>query len=88
VLYLGDAVCGGRLDVGVPDGEVGQHTLLGRSPEAIRELIPDKPKSRRALARLLAQPFDVLAFGHGAPIRDGAPAALRRFLKRANVWST
>ena len=86
VLYVGDAICGGRLDVGVPDGDVGQYTLLGRSPEAIRQLIPDVPKARAALERLLDHDFHVLAFGHGAPVTEMPRAALHRFLSHTALW--
>ena len=67
VLYVGDAICGGRDDIGLPEGEVGQYTLMGRSPELIARLIPDGKKARAALEHLLRYDFDVLAFGHGAP---------------------
>lgn len=86
VLYVADAVCGGRDDIGVPDGEVGQYTLIGRTPEQIRRLIPDPLKARQALERLLRHDYDVLAFGHGAPVPRDPHAALRRFLARDELW--
>lgn len=85
-LYVGDAICGGRDDIGLPAGEVGQYTLMGRSPEEIGRLIPDVPEARGALQRLLRYDFDALAFGHGAPVVRAPHAALRRFLARRDVW--
>ena len=66
---------------------MGQYTLLGRSPEAIRQLIPDVPKARAALERLLDHDFAALAFGHGSPALSEPRAALRRFLDRDDVWT-
>jgi hypothetical protein len=85
-LFVGDAVCGGRNDIGLPDGEVGQYTLFSRSPEQIQKLIPDLLKARAALERLLTLEFDVLAFGHGAPVLRDPHGAVRRFLGRDDVW--
>lgn len=87
-LYVGDAVCGGRDDIGLPGGEVGQYTMMGRSREEIRRTIADVPKARGALERLLRHDFDALAFGHGAPVLSDPHAALRRFLAREDLWGT
>lgn len=86
VLYVGDAICGGREDIGLAEGEVGQYTLMGRTPEQIRRLIPALVKARRALERLLELDFDALAFGHGAPVLRDPHAALRRFLASEDGW--
>jgi hypothetical protein len=86
VLYVGDAVCGGRDDIGLPEGEVGQYTLLGPSPEEVGRLVPDLPAAHRALQGLLRLGFDALAFGHGSPVVRDSHAALRRFLARRDVW--
>ena len=86
VLYVGDAVCGGREDTGLAEGEVGKYTLMGRTPEQIRSLIPDLVKARRALERLLELDFDALAFGHAAPVLRNPHAALRRFLASEDFW--
>ena len=70
----------------MPEGEVGQYTLMRRAPEQVQCLIPDLPKARRALERLLRHDFDALAFGHGAPVLQDSHAALRRFLAREDMW--
>jgi glyoxylase-like metal-dependent hydrolase (beta-lactamase superfamily II) len=71
LLIIGDAVCGGRADVGIPDGEVGIHDM---------NYVPDREKARMSLARLMNYPFDAICFGHGSPILHGAKAALQRFI--------
>ena len=86
VLYVGDAICGGRDDISLPEGEVGQYTLMGREPELVRRLIPDLSAAQRALERLLRYEYDVLAFGHGASVVHDPHAALRRFLARQDLW--
>ena len=73
LLIVGDAVCGGRADIGVPEGEIGIFTNQ-------LEAISDREKARNSLMGLTAYPFDAICFAHGTPIRHQAKAALQRFL--------
>ena len=73
LLIVGDAVCGGRADIGVPDGEVGIFTNQ-------LEAISDRGEARKSLVGLMDYPFDAICFAHGTPIRHQAKAALQRFL--------
>ena len=78
VLIIGDALCGGRADLGVPDGEVGRHPNTGPYT-----LLPQAQESAR---KLLEHPFESVGFGHGTPILHNGRAILRRYLERADTW--
>ncbi len=73
LLIVGDAVCGGRADIGVPEGEIGIFTNQ-------IEHIPDRQKARNSLVDLMEYPFDAICFAHGSPILYQAKAALQRFI--------
>ena len=73
VLIVGDAFCGGRADIGVPNGAVGRSTTF-TIPAA------NQFQARQSAKRLLNQPFDSMCFGHGSPILHKAKAALERFI--------
>lgn len=73
VLIIGDALCGARADIGIPDGEVG----IYRSRP-----IPDVLATAAMFGRLLEHPIGVIAFGHGKPVREDARGALDRFATR------
>ena len=73
LLIVGDAICGGRADIGVPDGEIGIFTTQ-------LEAISDRGEARNSLISLMKYPFDAICFAHGTPIRHQAKAALQRFL--------
>ena len=73
LLIVGDAVCGGRADIGVPEGEIGIFTNQLAA-------ISDRQKARSSLIGLMEYPFDAICFAHGTPIRHQAKAALQRFL--------
>ncbi len=73
LLIVGDAVCGGRADIGVPEGEIGIF------PNQL-ESIPDCQKARDSLMGLMEYPFGAICFAHGSPIRHRAKAALQRFI--------
>ena len=73
LLIVGDAVCGGRADIGVPEGEISIFTNQ-------LEAISDRQKARNSLIGLMQYPFDAVCFAHGTPIRHRAKAALQRFL--------
>ena len=72
LLIVGDAVCGGRADIGVPDGEIGIFTTQLAA-------ISDRQKARNSLMGLMDYSFDAICFAHGTPIRYQAKAALQRF---------
>lgn len=73
VLVIGDALCGGREDIGVPDGEIGIFTT--------RHMVDGKAV-RLTLTRLLEIPYVAICFGHGAPVLDNPHGVLSRFLQR------
>ena len=73
LLIVGDGVCGGRADIGVPEGEIGIFTNQ-------LSAISDRQKARKSLVDLMEYPFDAICFAHGTPIRHQAKAALQRFL--------
>lgn len=73
VLIVGDALCGGREDLGVSDGEIGIFTT---------QHILDPQAARLTFTGLLDVPFTAICFGHGAPVLDNPQPALRRFLQR------
>ena len=73
LLIVGDAVCGGRADIGISEGEIGIFTNQ-------LEAISDRRKARNSLVGLMEYPFDTICFAHGSPIRHQAKAALQRFL--------
>ena len=73
LLIVGDAVCGGRADIGVPEGEIGIFTNQ-------LEAISDRGAARSSLMGLMEYRFDAISFAHGTPIRHQAKAALQRFL--------
>lgn len=77
VLILGDVLCGGRKDQGIPDGQIG---LSG--PEYVFDL----NSARRGLRRLLDHSFEVLCFGHGTPVSEEPKARLRQFLDSDQSW--
>ena len=73
LLIVGDAVCGGRADIDVPDGEIGIFTNQFAA-------ISGRQEARKSLVGLMKYPFDAICFAHGTPIRHQAKAALQRFL--------
>ena len=73
ILIVGDAFCGGRADVGVPEGAVGRYTSVA-VPSAKQH------EARLSAQHLLSQPFDSMCFGHGSPLLHNAKAALERFI--------
>ena len=75
ILLVGDAVCGGRADVGVPEGEIGIF------PRQLKHVL-DRQKARNSLVGLMEYPFDAIGFAHGSSILHQAKAALQRLLTR------
>lgn len=76
-LLVGDALCGGRADIGVAEGEVGIFSTA---------YIDDVEAAYGSLAQLLRLPFETICFGHGSPVRSAPHAALSRFLRRDDLW--
>ena len=73
LLVIGDAVVGGRADLGIPHGELGVH------PQARIASLRNEA-ARKTLKGLLTYPFDAICLGHGTPILENAKAALLRFI--------
>lgn len=77
-LIVGDALCGGRKDRGVPDG-----SLWVNGPE----YFPDLQAARRALRKLGRHSFERLCFAHGSPITQAAKAKLDEFIENDDSWA-
>lgn len=75
LLIVGDALCGGRADIGIPDGEIGIHPNRFHMKH-----VTNIQEAQDPLRRLMECPFDAICFGHGSPILHGAKAALQRFI--------
>ena len=73
LLIIGDAVCGGRADIGIPDREIGVHPID-------RMATFQNEGARKTLGDLMEYLFDAICFGHGTPILSNAKAALQRFI--------
>ena len=73
LLIIGDAVCGGRTDIGVPDGEVGIYWTRYKP-------LTDFHDVRSSLHQLMEYPFEAMCFGHGSPILSQAKKTLGRFI--------
>ena len=78
VLLIGDILSGGRCDAGIPDGGLGI---------AFPEYVPELGSIRISLRRLIDLEFEVLAFGHGLPVRDDAKSKLREYTASEQVWT-
>lgn len=65
------------------DGEISfvPDSLMGDDPDEVKQGLTTR------LAELLddAEPFDILLFAHGSPIRDGGRAALSEFVEEAQA---
>jgi hypothetical protein len=76
-LLVGDALSGGREDQGIPAGEVALHAP---------RYVADFARAHASLSRLLDFRFEVVGFGHGAPILAGGRAAVARCLGAEVAW--
>ena len=81
VLIVGDGVCGGRKDMGIPDGEIS-------IPIPFAKYIADIKKSRDSLHKLLAYPFEKMCFVHGTPVFQSPKSIFRRFLENDEIWES
>ena len=79
VLIVGDLFAGGRLDKGIPDGELA---LIG--PEHISDFLI----TRKSLYRLLGYHFEVMCFAHGTPVFDNPKDKLKQYLDSDHIWDT
>lgn len=79
ILIIGDALCGGRADIGIPDGEIGIY------PNQMKN-ISDIQKARNSISRLREYSFESMCFGHGSPILYQAKEAFQRFIEREDIW--
>ncbi len=76
-MIVGDAVCGGRMDRGVPDGE-----LWINGPEYVADL----SRARSSLRKLARHAFEKMCFGHGSPITTGASDLFVRLVEDDAAW--
>lgn len=76
-MIVGDLVCGGRKDRGIPDGD-----LWINAPEYIADL-QDARISLRALGK---HSFEKLCFGHGSPITQAAKDVFNEFIENDGAW--
>ena len=76
-MIVGDLVCGGRKDRGVPDGE-----LWINAPEYIADL----QNARNSLRKLGEHSFEKLCFGHGSPITQAAKDVFNEFIENDGAW--
>lgn len=75
---MGDALCGGRKDRGVPDG-----SLWVNGPE----YFPDLQAARMGLRKLGQYSFERLCFAHGSPIMQGAKEKLNELIENDDSWA-
>lgn len=78
-MIVGDAVCGGRKDRGIPDGEIWIN-----APEYI---VADMSGARDSLRKLAGHSFERMVFGHGSPILCGASDRFTAFLEDDEAWA-
>ena len=76
-MIVGDAVCGGRMDRGVPDGEIWINAP---------EFVADLTRARSSLWKLVRYAFDKMCFGHGSPILRAASVRFAAFVEGDRVW--
>ncbi|MDE3000487.1 MAG: hypothetical protein OXU79_15540 [Gemmatimonadota bacterium] len=78
-MIVGDAVCGGRRDRGIPDGEIWIN-----APEYV---IADLSGARESLRKLSGHSFERMVFGHGSPILHAAGDRFTAFLEDDAAWA-
>ena len=78
-MIVGDAVCGGRKDRGIPDGEIWIN-----APEYI---VADLFRARDSLRKLAGHSFERMVFGHGSPILLDASDRFTAFLEDDKAWA-
>ena len=78
-MIVGDAVCGGRKDRGIPDGEIWIN-----APEYI---VADMSSARDSLRKLAGHPFERMVFGHGSPILRAASDRFTALLEDDEAWA-
>ena len=76
-MIVGDLVCGGRMDRGVPDGQLWIH-----APEYIQDL----QDARNSLRKLSEYSFAKLCFCHGTPITQSAKDVFNEFIENDGAW--
>ena len=76
-MIVGDLLCGGRKDRGVPDGELWIH-----GPEYSLDL----KDSRNSLRKLSEYSFEKLCFGHGSPITQASNDVFNEFIENDGAW--
>ncbi|MDE2889222.1 MAG: hypothetical protein OXR72_13515 [Gemmatimonadota bacterium] len=78
-MIVGDAVCGGRKDRGIPDGEIWIN-----APEYV---VAGLSGARESLRKLSGHSFQKMAFGHGSPILHAAGDRFTAFLEDDAAWA-
>ena len=76
-MIVGDLVCGGRKDRGVPDGDIWKN-----APEYISDL----HDARNSLRKLGEHSFEKMCFAHGTPIMQAAKNVFDEFVESDDVW--
>jgi hypothetical protein len=77
ILIIGDLISGGRMDGGIPDGELGI---------PFPEYLPDVLSTRESLRNLLGLEFSAICSGHGTPVLENAKSKLEAFAESDHVW--
>ena len=77
-MIVGDLMCGGRKDRGVPDGSIW---ISGP------EYIADLQEARSALRKVGEHSFEKLCFAHGTPIAKAAKDVFDKFVESDDVWA-
>ena len=78
-MIVGDALCGGRRDRGIQDGEIWIN-----APEYV---VAGLPRARDSLRKLAGHSFERMVFGHGSPILRAASDRFRAFLEDNEAWA-
>ena len=84
VWIIGDALCGGRIDRGIADGEVGI-----AFPHHFVDIDATRVSLLKIVGVRLPNPYDcdTLCFAHGTPILNNAKLILQKFLNDDEMWA-
>jgi len=85
LMIVGDAVCGGRKDMGIPEGEIRIAQATQKGPIRFG-FAAGVEKGRIALRGLLDYPFEKMCFAHGSPVLHHPKEVLKRFIEDKKFW--